>query len=329
MSPHVPAPGAARQQAPLQPGTRPNRHRVAVYGAGAVGCYYGAMLARAGHPVTLIGRPAHVEAMNRGGLRLEARGADERIAVSASADPAAVAGATLVLVCVKSGDSDAAAEQMRPHLDPGAVVMSLQNGVDNADRLQAALDRPVLPVVVYVATEMAGPGHVRHHGRGELAFGGGGPGAGLAALFEAAGVPVLLSDNVRGMLWSKLILNCAYNALSAIARQPYGPLAQAEGVQAVMRDVVDECLAVARADGVVPADEPWAQVERIAQTMPTQFSSTAQDLMRGKPSEIDHLNGYVIRRGAALGVATPVNRVLHTLVKLLDGAVRTERGGQA
>jgi 2-dehydropantoate 2-reductase len=287
------------------------------------------MLGRAGHAVTLIGRPVHVEAMNRAGLRLEARGADERIAVSASADPAAVAGASLVLVCVKSGDSEAAAAQMRPHLDPDAVVMSLQNGVDNADRLQAALDRPVLPVVVYVATEMAGPGHVRHHGRGELAFGAAGVGADLAALFEAAGVPVLLSDNVRGILWSKLILNCAYNALSAIARQPYGALAQAEGVQAVMRDVVDECLAVARADGVVPADEAWAAVERIAQTMPTQFSSTAQDLMRGKPSEIDHLNGYVMRRGAALGVATPVNRVLHTLVKLLDGAGRAERGGQA
>ena len=329
MSPHDPVSGAARQPAALQPGPGPNRQRVAVVGAGAVGCYYGAMLARAGHAVTLIGRPVHVEAMNRGGLRLEARGADERIAVSASADPAAVAGATLVLVCVKSGDSEAAAAQMRPHLHPEAVVMSLQNGVDNADRLQAALDRPVLPVVVYVATEMAGPGHVRHHGRGELAFGAAGVGADLAALFEAAGVPVLLSDNVRGILWSKLILNCAYNALSAIARQPYGALVQAEGVQAVMRDVVDECLAVARADGVVPADEAWGAVERIAQTMPTQFSSTAQDLMRGKPSEIDHLNGYVMRRGAALGVATPVNRVLHTLVKLLDSAGRAERVGHA
>jgi 2-dehydropantoate 2-reductase len=147
-----------------------------------------------------------------------------------------------------------------------------------------------------------------------------GGGAGLAALFEAAGVPVVLSDNVRGILWSKLILNCAYNALSAIARQPYGPLVQAEGVQAVMRDVVDECLAVAGADGVAPVDDAWAAVQRIAQSMPTQFSSTAQDLMRGKPSEIDHLNGYVVRRGAALGVPTPVNRVLHTLVRLLDGA---------
>ena len=313
---------AAAQQA--GPASQPRR--VAVFGAGAVGCYYGAMLARAGHAVTLIARPSHADAVNRGGLRFEARGVDERITLAASPDPAAVAGATLVLVCVKSGDSDAAAAQMRPHLAPDAVVMSLQNGVDNADRLQAGLDRPVLPVVVYVATEMAGPGHVRHHGRGELAFSGAGAGAELAALFEAAGVPVVLSDNVRGMLWSKLILNCAYNALSAISRQPYGPLAQAEGVQAVMRDVVDECLAVARADGVVPVDDAWTAVQRIAQTMPTQFSSTAQDLMRGKPSEIDHLNGYVVRRGAALGVATPVNRVLHTLVKLLDAAAAAGRG---
>jgi 2-dehydropantoate 2-reductase len=296
------------------------RRHVAVLGAGAVGCYYGGMLARAGHAVTLIGRPAHVEAIGRDGLRLQTRDFDEHVALAASTDPAAVAGASLVLVCVKSGDSDAAAAQMRAHVDAGAVVMSLQNGVDNAERLQAGLDRPVLPAVVYVATEMAGPGHVRHHGRGELAFGAAGAGAGLAALFEAAGVPVLLSDNVRGILWSKLILNCAYNALSAIARQPYGPLVQAEGVQAVMRDVVDECLAVAGADGVAPVDDAWAAVQRIAQSMPTQFSSTAQDLMRGKPSEIDHLNGYVVRRGAALGVPTPVNRVLHTLVKLLDGA---------
>jgi len=298
----------------------PRPQQVAVLGAGAVGCYYGGMLARAGHAVTLIGRPVHVDAIARDGLRLEARGFDERIALQARTEPAAVAGATLVLVCVKSGDSDAAAAQIGPHLAAGAVVMSLQNGVDNADRLQAALGRPVLPAVVYVATEMAGPGHVRHHGRGELAFGAAGGGSAVAALFEAAGVPVVLSDNVSGMLWSKLILNCAYNALSAIARQPYGVLAQAEGVQAVMRDVVDECLAVARADGVTPVDEPWAAVQRIAQTMPTQFSSTAQDLMRGKPSEIDHLNGYVLRRGAALGVPTPANRVLHALVKLLDGA---------
>jgi 2-dehydropantoate 2-reductase len=301
--------------------------QVAVVGAGAVGCYYGGMLARAGHAVTLIGRPRHVEAIARYGLRLQARGLDEHIPLSASTDPAAAAGAGLVLVCVKSGDTERAAEPLRAVLSADAVVMSLQNGVDNGDRLQAVLQRPVLPAVVYVATEMAGPGHVRHHGRGELAFGS--AGEALAAVFRSAGVPVTLSDNVIGLLWSKLILNCAYNALSAIARQPYGRLVQGEGVPAVMRDVVDECLAVAAAEGVVLVDEPRAAVERLAQTMPTQFSSTAQDLMRGKPSEIDHLNGLVMRRGAARGVPTPVNRVLHTLVKLLDAAPVSDRDAPA
>jgi 2-dehydropantoate 2-reductase len=127
-----------------------------------------------------------------------------------------------------------------------------------------------------------------------------------------------VSDNVIGALWAKLVVNCAYNALSAITQLPYGRMVQGEGVPAVMRDVVDECLAVAGAVGVeVPRDLLQA-VPRIAETMPGQFSSTAQDLARGKPTEIDHLNGFVVRKGDALGVPTPANRVLLALVKLLE-----------
>ena len=134
----------------------------------------------------------------------------------------------------------------------------------------------------------------------------------------AAGVPTEISDNVRGALWAKLILNCAYNALSAVGRIPYGELVQQPGVQDTMRDVVAECRAVAAADGVTLPGDVDAAVRRIAETMPGQYSSTAQDLMRGKPSEIDHLNGYVVRRGEALGVPTPANRVLWAMVKLVE-----------
>ncbi|NRF65730.1 2-dehydropantoate 2-reductase [Aquincola sp. S2] len=293
--------------------------KTAVMGAGAVGCYYGGMLARAGHAVTLIGRAEHVTVMQRDGLRLEAQSFDQRIPLAASSDASACAGAALVLVCVKSTDTESAGRLLAPHLAPGALILSLQNGVDNAERLQAVLRRPVLPAVVYVATEMAGAGHVRHNGRGELVIGPSADSAALAAMFGAAGVPVQVSDNVRGALWSKLILNCAYNALSAITQQPYGTLVQGVGVGAVMRDVVDECLAVAAADGVqLPAD-PWPAVLRIAETMPAQLSSTAQDLARGRPSEINHLNGHIVARGAALGIPTPANRVLHTLVRLVEG----------
>ena len=293
--------------------------RIAVMGAGAVGCYYGGMLARAGQAVTLIGRAPHVDAVRRDGLWLDTRSFQAHVAMQASTEAAAVRGAELVLCCVKSTDTEQAAAAMAPHLEPAALVLSLQNGVDNADRLQALLPQRVAPAVVYVATEMAGPGHVRHHGRGELVIGPGAASDALAALFAGAGVPVQISDNVAGALWAKLILNCAYNALSAISRLPYGRLVQGAGVEAVMRDVVQECLAVAQGSSVTVPGDVWDAVQRIARTMPDQFSSTAQDLARGKRSEIDHLNGHVLRRGEALGIPTPANRVLHTLVKLLEG----------
>ena len=288
-------------------------------GAGAVGCYYGGMLARAGHDVTLIGRPNHVDAIQRDGLLLDTQSFKEQVRLQASTEPSAVAGATLVLFCVKSTDTESAAAAIRPHLLPGALVLSLQNGVDNAVRLQAALPaQEVAASVVYVATEMPGPGHVKHNGRGELVVAASKTTADAAALLVAAGVPTDISSNVEGALWAKLILNCAYNALSAITQQPYGQLVQGEGVQDVIRDLVNECLAVAQADGITVPGDVWQAVERIAQTMPQQLSSTAQDLARGKRSEIDHLNGYVLRRGEVLGIATPVNRVMHTLVKLLE-----------
>ena len=292
--------------------------KIAVMGAGAIGCYYGALLARAGHAVTLIARAQHVDAINRSGLRLQTKTIDEQVPLRASATPDAVRGAKLVLFSVKSQDTEAAGAAMKPHLDPDAVILTLQNGVDGAERLGAALAREVLAAAVYAAVEMAGPGHVRHHGRGELVIGRGSTSERIAETCKAVGIPVEISDNVAGVLWAKLIANCAYNALSAITQLPYGKLVQGAGVPQIMRDVVDECLWVALAAGIkVPGDQHEA-VRRIAQTMPEQYSSTAQDLKRGKPTEIEHLNGVVVRKGEALGVPTPVNRVLLALVKLLE-----------
>jgi len=301
--------------------------RVAVFGAGAVGCFYGGMLARAGHDVVLIGRPLHVEAIQRAGLHFEGLQFDEHIPVAASTGPEAVRGARLVLFCVKSTDTERAAAQMAPFLDPGSIVLNLQNGVDNTERIQAAVSQPVIPAVVYVATEMAGPGHLKHHGRGELVIGALEASAESALQepleqvqhwFAEAGVKVTLSDNVAGELWAKLVVNCAYNAISAISQLPYGEMIKGAGVKEVMRDVVAETLAVAQASGVRTAPELVDSVYRIAEWMPTQYSSTAQDLQRGRPTEIDHLNGYVVRRGDALGIPVPANRALWALVRLVE-----------
>ena len=294
--------------------------RIAVMGAGAVGCYYGALLAKAGHPVTLIGRPALAESVAERGLILDTAQGRETVALEAVTGPEGVAGADLVLVCVKSGDTEEAGRLMLPHLAPGAVILSLQNGVDNGERLSRVIGRPVVPVAVYVATAMEGAGHVRHHGRGDLILGTGGEA--VAAQMTAAGISVTVSDRVRDALWTKLTINCAWNALSALGGQPYGRLFASEGVAAVLADVTAECLAVAGASDVRLPEDMLAQVRAIAATMAGQRSSTAQDLARGRQTEIDHLNGFVVRAGERLGIPTPANRVLHTLVKLAEAGGR-------
>lgn len=309
------------------------RHTVVV-GAGAVGSYFGAMLARAGHRVTLVGRPAHVQAVERQGLQLHlADGRTEAVRMAATADLAAVRDADLVLFCVKSPDTDAVARELAPHLAERAVVLSLQNGVDNPEAIARHVrgaGQAVVPTVVYVATAMPEPGVVRHFGRGDLVAGpltaadAADPARAaqlqaLASFFGAAGVPVRISPTVMDELWAKLMVNCAYNAISALAQVPYGMLAQMPGIRELQQTIVREVVAVAGADGRrMPLAEAMQAMERIATAMPAQFSSTAQDLARGKPTEIDHLNGHVARRGAELGIPTPVNQALHALVKLAE-----------
>ena len=140
--------------------------------------------------MTLIGRPQHVEAVQRDGLFLDTQSFQVHVPMGANTDPVGIEGAKLVLFCVKSTDTEAAAKAIAPHLGAETVLLSLQNGVDNAERLQAALPQEVIPAVVYVATEMAGPGHVKHNGRGELVIGASASSEEIAALFTAAGVPV-------------------------------------------------------------------------------------------------------------------------------------------
>ena len=301
---------------------------VAVVGAGALGCLFGAMLARAGIPVTLIGRASHVAAIRRDGLRFESRGQMTIIPVAATEDIAAVRGARLVLFCVKSTDTDEAARALAPHLGRDAVLVNLQNGVDNAERIRAHIGNRVLPGLVYVAAEMAGPGHVRHTGGGSLTIGElevfrrDGPDRRLleaiAALFTAAGIKVTISDAVEVDLWTKLVMNCAYNAISALTGSQYARMVALPDIRAVMADTVNEVVAVAAAKGVRLPDDLVARAIRLADGMPVTISSTAQDLLRGRRTEIDHLNGYVAREGAALGIATPVNRTLNALVKLAE-----------
>jgi len=305
-------------------------HAIAVVGAGAVGSFFGAMLARAGHAVTLIGRAPHVQAIANRGLQLHKDGRVEAVQLAASTELDAVRGADLVLFCVKSPDTETVARQIAPLLDADALVLSLQNGVDNAPTMARHIRQTIVPAVVYVATAMPGPGVVQHFGRGDLVIG---PLDGaeardaaqqqrlqdVADLFATAQVQVRISPHVMDELWHKLMVNCAYNAISGLTQTPYGRMAALPAIRELQHAVVREVVAVAQAEGKPLAlDDALAAMDRIAIAMPAQLSSTAQDMARGKPSEIDHLNGFVARRGAELGIATPVNQALWALVKLVE-----------
>src|SRR5918999_5407230 len=205
--------------------------RVAVVGAGAVGGYFGGMLARAGAHVTMIGRPTHVDVWNREGLFLESVNFQERIAVAASTEIAASRDADLVLFSVKSLDTEDTARELARHLRRDALVISLQNGVDNVDLMRAAEGLDPIAAVVYVAASMPAPGRVKHAGRGDLLIGDL-PGrllpprdaalSRVSAWFEAAAVPCRASSNIEADLWTKLILNAALNPMSAVVHATYG-----------------------------------------------------------------------------------------------------------
>lgn len=298
--------------------------RIAVVGAGAVGAYFGSMFARAGAPIILIGRRQFADAVNAAGLALDKSQGEARIRVAATTEISAIRDCSVILFSVKANDTEQTAKQIAPLLQPDATVVCLQNGVDNADRIRATTKVVVLSAAVYVAVSVPEPGRVKHLARGDLIIG---PPSErtteVANVFNRAAIPCRISENIEGELWVKLLCNCALNAISALGHARYGQIAQSADAKHVMEDIVDEVLQVAHAGGVIlpgirDRESGMAAAMEIATQMAGAFSSTAQDLSRGRPTEIDALNGYISRRGTDLGVPVPVNHALFTLVKLAE-----------
>jgi 2-dehydropantoate 2-reductase len=306
-----------------------------------VGSYFGGMLARAGVDVMLIGRPAHVEAIHRDGLFLDCVTFQEKVKLEASTEISAAREAEFVLLCVKTLDTEETMRLLKPNLAPDAIVVSLQNGVDNVERIRAATGIDALPSVVYVAAAMLGPGHVKHNGRGDLVIGEfanhvpvalqAARTERVAELFVNAGVPCRISANIEADLWTKLIMNCAGNAVSALARSSYGRAARDADMRELMSKVIAEATAVARGLGIqLPDTDMVGAGLKLAEVLGEATSSTAQDIARGKRTEIGSLNGYIVKRGAELGIPTPVNFTLYALVTLLEqNAVKQARPAAA
>jgi 2-dehydropantoate 2-reductase len=216
-------------------------------------------------------------------------------------------------------------------------VLSLQNGVDNPERIGRHIRNQVIPVLIYVGANIPEPGVVRHTGGSNIVIGQlktfreSAPGrallADIAALFGDAGLVVKTSDDIEADLWIKLLMNSTYNAVSALGRSAYGRMVAMAEVNAVMREAAAEVVAVAKAKGIRLPDDVVETAMRLADAMPQTMSSTAQDILRSRFTEIAYLNGYVSQQGRALGVATPVNGTLNALIKLLEQAEPAAPGG--
>lgn len=304
--------------------------KVVVLGAGAVGCYFGGMLARSGKNVLLIARDNHVNAIKKNGLFMECQSFQEHVAVDASTTIKGVADADLILVCVKSPDTKSAMQEIKDLINPNALILSLQNGIDNTERISQVVSNKVLPAVVYVATSMSGDGHVKHFGRGELIIGNMGQIELISSelqkicdLFLNANIPCTISGEIQRELWLKFLVNCSYNGISAIGQISYGEMVQDENIKNLIDDLTAEFLLVAQHESIhISAADAKMTNEQIAKTMAGQKSSTAQDLMRHKPTEIDYLNGLIVQKATQYGLDVPNQKAIYALVKMLENKQR-------
>ena len=302
--------------------------RILVFGTGAVGGYFGALLARGGHDVTFVARGENLTALRRDGLTVRLEGETLRVApVRAVPDPADAPRPELVLVCVKSHDTPAAAVALRPVVGPDTVVLSLQNGVENEDILARVLGLPPLLVALTrIGVALAAPATVDYSGRGEILFGEPdgreSPRARrVARALEAAGVPYQLRHDVLVTAWEKLAWNAGFNAVTTLTRTTVAEVLAYPASRALVVAAMEETDAVATALGIpVRRTRTDKVLEDSRAGLPDFQTSMLQDLLRGRRLEHDALNGAVVRAGSRTGVPVPVNRLLTALLARLDPA---------
>lgn len=302
--------------------------RVAIFGVGAMGSLFGAMLSPHAD-VTLVGRwPEQLAALNNEGLLLHTANGERRVPLRATHDPSALAPVDTALILTKSAGTQRAACQAADVLTGDGLAVTLQNGIGNLETIAAEVgpERATLGVTAQGAAVLA-PGVVRHAGPGpthlairpEIAR----QVEEVAALFEEAGLETHVTGSVESLVWGKLAVNAGINALTAILRVPNGALLESDWSRELMRDAARETAAVAAALGVtLPYDDPVERVETVARMTAANRSSMLQDVLRGSTTEIETINGAVVREGERLGVPTPVNAMLYRLMKAIEEAER-------
>jgi 2-dehydropantoate 2-reductase len=288
--------------------------KILVMGSGGVGGFFGAKLARAGEDVTFVARGAHLEAIRAHGLRIRsARDGEFVVQSRVTPDPVSAGLTELVLFCVKSFDTEAAAESIRPVVGPETAVLSLQNGVDNEEKIGRILGPGhVLGGAAYVFATIESPGVITHSIGGRIAFGeldgADSPRSRrILEAFQRAAIPAECSPRIQRILWEKYLFITAQAGMTALARCPIGVIRSTPETWRMYRLILEELAAVAKAAGIdLPpqtVDEMVGTAEKLA---PTATSSLYHDLVHGRRLELEALHGHAVRLGEELGIPTPV-----------------------
>jgi 2-dehydropantoate 2-reductase len=298
--------------------------RIAVMAAGAVGGYFGGRLAAAGHDVAFVARGAHRDAIRRDGLRIESTLGDLHLEdVNVTDDPSDIGPVDLVLFAVKLWDTETAGEQARSLVGPDTRVITVQNGVDSAERLAPILgDAATIGGATYVVTTIARPGVIRHTGTlakircGRLDRRPDAVLAGYVDEIKAADIDITLSDHMLLDLWKKFVLLSGTSGITASTRQPMGVIRDEADMRALFYKLMHETMAVCRAAGVeLPPDFPPELDRTVAAFPPTMRASMANDLDAGNRLELDWLAGKVVALGRKYGVATPAQEAVYAILK--------------
>lgn len=302
--------------------------KIAVVGPGAMGCLFGAYLSKSKEEVWILDKNKENAAkLNECGISLEGASGSWQAKIKATANTAEIGKADLILIFVKSFNTKQAVEQVKPLLAVNTKILTLQNGIGNIEIIsEIAGEERVIGGVTNEGATLIDTGKIRHAGRGETVIGtidGKTPVEirAIREIFNKVGLETKMTRDIKSLIWSKLIINVGINALSAITRLPNGKLTEFEGTKRILRDAVTEATRIAKRKRIkLIFDDPLAKVEAVCESTSSNLSSMLQDVLRKKRTEIDFINGVIVRLGQELGISVPTNKILVDLVKTIESS---------
>jgi 2-dehydropantoate 2-reductase len=308
--------------------------KIVIVGPGAIGCLFAAFLSKSKEDVWLLDKNKENAAkLNESGISIEGLSGSIHIKVKTTSSTAEIGKADLILICVKSFNTKSAVEQIKPLLADNTKILTLQNGIGNIEIISeiAGEDRVIAGVTNEGAT-LIELGKIRHAGRGETIIGspcGKTPVEmrSIREVFNKAGFETKMTRDIKSLIWSKLIINVGINALSAITRLPNGKLTQFEGTKRILRDAVTEAARVAKRKRIkLIFDDPLAKVEAVCESTSGNLSSMLQDVLRKKRTEVDFINGVIVRLAQELGIEVPTNKFLLDLINTIESSYKQSAG---